>query len=113
MLPGTQRVVVTPGNNEKRQLAGAYDPLHQRLVYVEGDRKASWLFLHLLRALLVAYHRLPLDCPNENRIERLWLELHANVTRNHQCPTMRDLIAAVRRYLRERFDLIEILAYAA
>lgn len=147
MLPGTQRVVVTPGNNEKRHLAGAYDPIHQRLVYVEGDRKASWLFLHLLRALQDAYHgvrmiHLILDnyiiynsrvtrawlrehgvrlrlhflrpyCPNEIRIERLWLDLHANVTRNHPCPTMRNLIAAVHRYLRERFDLMELLAYAA
>ena len=43
MLPGTQRQILTPGKNEKRYLAGAYDPLRQRLVYVEGDRKASWL----------------------------------------------------------------------
>ena len=55
MLPGTQREVVTPGQNEKRHLAGAYDPAHQRLVYVTGDRKASWLFLNLLRALLDAF----------------------------------------------------------
>ncbi len=32
MLPGTQRLVLTPGNNEKRYLAGAYEPLHDRLV---------------------------------------------------------------------------------
>ena len=55
MLPGTQRLVLTPGNNEKRYLAGAFEPLHHRLVYVEGERKASWLFLNLLRALLEAY----------------------------------------------------------
>jgi len=41
MLPGMQRLVLTPGNNEKRYLAGAYEPLNRRLVYVEGDRKAS------------------------------------------------------------------------
>ena len=29
MLPGTQRLVLTPGNNEKRYLAGAYDPLER------------------------------------------------------------------------------------
>lgn len=55
MLPGTQRIVVTPGKNEKRFLAGAYDPVHGRLVYTAGERKASWLFLNLLRALLDAY----------------------------------------------------------
>ena len=58
-------------------------------------------------------HFLPPYCPNENRIERLWRDLHANVTRNHQCPTMDDLMAAVHRYLRERIDLSEVLAYAA
>jgi transposase len=147
MLPGTQRLVVTPGNNEKRYLAGAYDPIHQRLIYVEGERKASWLFLNLLRALLDAcreldvihlildnyivhksrltqawlrehgvrlrLHFLPPYCPNENRIERLWLDLHANVTRNHLCRTMGELMQAVHRYLAERFDLTEVLAYAA
>ena len=55
MLPGTQRLVLTPGNNEKRYLAGAYEPLNDRLVYVEGDRKASWIFLNLLRALNETY----------------------------------------------------------
>jgi transposase len=147
MLPGTQRLVVTPGNNEKRYLAGAYDPLHQRLIYVEGDRKASWLFLNLLRALLDAarglrvihlildnyiihksrltqawlreqgvrlrLHFLPPYCPSENRIERLWLDLHANVTRNHLCRTMAELLKAVHHYLATRFDLIEVLAHAA
>ena len=55
MLPGTQRLVITPDNNERRYLAGAYEPLRGRLVYVEGERKASWLFLNLLRALLESY----------------------------------------------------------
>ncbi len=41
MLPGVQRLVVTPGNNEKRYLAGAYDPIHQRLIYVEGDARRA------------------------------------------------------------------------
>lgn len=147
MLPGTQRIVVTPGKNEKRFLAGAYDPMHQRLVYVEGDRKASWLFLNLLRALLDAYrwaqtvhvildnygihkshlvqgwlkafgsklrlHFLPPYCPEENDIERLWLDLHANVTRNHRCSAMTALMQAVHGYLVRRFDLVKVTAYAA
>lgn len=138
MLPGTQRLVLTPGNNEKRYLAGAYDPANNRLVYVEGDRKASWLFLNLLRALIDAYdrgqtihvildnyiihkshvtkawlaefgdrlrlHFLPPYCPNENRIERLWLDLHANVTRNHRQRTIEALLDQVHGYLAERFD---------
>jgi len=147
MLPGTQREVVTPGKNEKRHLAGAFDPTHQRLVYVTGDRKASWLFLNLLRALLDAYrwarrihlildnyiihksrltrawlgrhgaklrlHFLPPYCPDENRIERLWLDLHANVTRNHRCRTIDELLREVHGYLARRFDLAQVIAYAA
>jgi transposase len=129
MLPGTQRLVLTPGNNEKCYLAGAYDPWNHRLVYVAGDRKASWIFLNLLRALLEAYdrtetihvildnyiihksrvtqawlaefgdrlklHFLPPYCPSENRIERLWLDLHANVTRNHRQRTIDALLDRV------------------
>jgi transposase len=147
MLPGTQRLVMTPGKNEERYLAGAYDPFRQRLIYVEGDRKASWLFLNLLRALVdgcrglrvihlildnyiihksgvtrawlrehgvrLRLHFLPPYCPNENRIERLWLDLHANVTRNHVCPTMAALLRAVHQYLAARFDLTAVVAYAA
>ena len=138
MLPGTQRLVMTPGNNEKRYLAGAYEPLRARLVYVQGDRKASWIFLNLLRALLESYedaetihvildnyiihksrvtqawlaqfgdrlrlHFLPPYCPNENRIERIWLDLHANVTRNHHQRTIEALLERVHSYLAERFD---------
>jgi hypothetical protein len=55
MLPGTQRLVMTPGKNQKDYLAGAYDPHRQAFVGVDGDRKATWLFLNLLRALWFAY----------------------------------------------------------
>lgn len=147
MLPGFQRLVMTPGKNEKRYLAGAYEPRTQRLVYVEGEGKASWLFLNLLRALLEAYQRartihvildnyvihksrmtlqylaghghrlrlhfLPPYCPNENRIERLWLDLHANVTRNHQQKTIRALMGRVHRYLGKRFTTERRLLLAA
>jgi hypothetical protein len=34
---------------------------------------------------------LPPYCPQENRIERLWQDLHRNVTRNHRCTTMDEL----------------------
>lgn len=138
MLPGTQRLVLTPGKNEKRHLAGAFEPRRGRLVYVAGDHKASWLFLNLLRALLEVYtaartihvildnfiihksrvtrawlaqfgqrirlHFLPPYCPNENRIERIWFDLHASVTRNHRQRTISALMGRVHDYLAERFD---------
>lgn len=137
MLPGRRRLVLTPGQNQKRFLAGAYDRRRQQLVYTEGDRKASWLFLNLLRVLLIAYARtrkiyvildnyiihksrwvegwlrqhghrihlcfLPPYCPQANRIERIWLDLHANVTRNHRCRDLVELMCHVHNYLQHRF----------
>jgi len=47
-------------------------------------------------------HFLPPYCPDHNRIERTWEDLHANVTRNHTCPTMKKLMGRVRYYLRRR-----------
>lgn len=49
----------------------------------------------------VRLHFLPPYCPDENRIERIWLDLHANVTRNHQCRTMDELMKEVRHWLRQ------------
>ena len=50
----------------------------------------------------VRLHFLPPYCPDYNRIERLWQDLHANVTRNHQCPGMTELMREVRYYLGKR-----------
>lgn len=47
----------------------------------------------------VKLHFLPPYCPDHNRIERTWLDLHANVTRNHCCPDMSSLMREVRAYL--------------
>jgi len=50
----------------------------------------------------VRLHFLPPYCPDHNRIERLWQDLHAHVTRNHRCPGMTALMREVRYYLRKR-----------
>jgi transposase len=47
----------------------------------------------------VALHFLPPYCPDDNRIERVWLDLHANVTRNHRCGGMEELMRSVIAYL--------------
>ena len=47
----------------------------------------------------VCLHFQPPYCPDDNRIERVWLDLHANVTRNHQFATMDDLMKEVRHWL--------------
>jgi transposase len=134
MLPRQQKEAVTPGQNEKRHVAGTLDARTGKLVWVWGDHRNSALFIDQLRTLAKAYprarkihvildnckahdsqatevalktaelkhielHFLPPYCPTHNRIERLWKELHANVTRNHTCSTMHELQNRVNHFL--------------
>jgi transposase len=137
MLTGQQKTVLTPGQNQKRYLAGALNARTGRLTWVEGPRKTSALFVSLVDHLVrrayarakrihlvldnfrihssraveaahrrwgdrVVFHFLPPYCPDSNRIERFWKDLHDNVTRNHTCRSMEELMAHVRRYLDQR-----------
>jgi hypothetical protein len=52
MLPGTQRLVLTPGRNVKRYLAMALDARTGGPTWVSGERKNSGLFIALLKGLL-------------------------------------------------------------
>jgi transposase len=45
----------------------------------------------------VELHFLPPYCPDHNKIERTWKDLHDNVTRNHRCTSMKQLMAEVRK----------------
>jgi transposase len=134
---GQQKEVRTPGQNQKRYLAGALNVRTQELLWVEGESKDSWLFVQLLGKLFLHYkeakrihvildnykihdselvawglleaggriqlHPLPPYCPQHNKIERLWQDLHSEVTRNHTCPDMDDLMACVRVFLLRRY----------
>jgi transposase len=136
MNRGTQKEVLTPGQNEKCYLAGALNARTGRLVWVGGEKKNSLLFIELLKELIrrnpkapvihvildnyrihdsravqaaltgwggrIKLHFLPPYCPNENRIERVWKDLHDNVTRNHRCRTMTELVQQVLVYLDQR-----------
>lgn len=136
MLPGQQKTVLTPGQNQKRYLAGAWNSQTGRLTWVEGERKTSALFISLVDHLLkryrrgqtlhlvldnfkihssraveaaqlrwqsrVKFHFLPPYCPDHNRIERYWKDLHDNVTRNHTCGTLEELMERVVNYLTQR-----------
>lgn len=136
MNRGTQKQVMTPGQNVKRYLAGALDAGSGLLTWVRADRKNSLLFIALAQKLAeqnprakrihlvldnfkihdskatraalaaldgrVALHFLPPYSPDGNKIERLWLDLHANVTRNHRCQSMTELMKRVYNYLRNR-----------
>ena len=50
----------------------------------------------------VVLHFLPPYCPDHNRIERVWRDLHDNVTRNHQCRSMKELMTEIYHWLRKR-----------
>lgn len=47
-------------------------------------------------------HFLPPYCPDHNKIERKWRDLHAAVTRNHRCKSMEELMDNVEKWLRQR-----------
>ena len=44
-------------------------------------------------------HYLPLYAPETNPIERVWWHLHDEITRNHRCQTMEELLGLVFRWL--------------
>ena len=129
MLRGEQAEVVTPGNNEKRYLAGSLDWRTGRLLVTEGKpyqgrntalfrrryrchkvihvicdnakshhakRVREYVVLHGGR---VQVHYLPAYAPQTNPIERVWWHLHEEVTRNHRCATMAELLNMVRNWL--------------
>jgi transposase len=99
-----------------------------RVIWAESERKDSGLFLAMLKKLLRAYpkkrkihssrrtrawlaehgerirlHFLPPYCPDNNRIERcVWRELHQNVTYNHACEDLDELMDEVIDWLRRR-----------
>jgi transposase len=50
----------------------------------------------------IRLHFLPPYCPKHNKIERVWEDLHGEVTRNHTCADMAELMREVRHYLRRR-----------
>jgi transposase len=54
-LRGQQPLVMTPGKNAKRYVAGAMDARTRKLVWVDADRKNSELFIALMQRLEAAY----------------------------------------------------------
>ena len=53
---------------------------------------------HHLRKISLQF--LPPYCPNENRIERVWKDLHDEVTRNHRHPKLEDLMKDVWKFVK-------------
>jgi transposase len=137
MQQGEQAEVVTPGDNEKRYLAGS---LHWRTGALVGavtgpSRNGPLVAAHLgaLARRLGRYkvihvlcdnakihkcaavdevvkahegrlvlHFLPRYAPECNPVERVWWHLREEITRNHTCQTMRELIDLVFAWLQGR-----------
>jgi transposase len=136
MRRGRQSAVETPGDNEKRYLAGSMNWRTGTLWVTEGPHRDGELFVrHLedLRLRLRRYrvihvicdnarfhrpekckrlqeylgrwghrivlHYLPLYAPETNPVERVWWHLHDEITRNHRCQTMEELLGLVFRWL--------------
>ncbi|MFQ5660202.1 MAG: IS630 family transposase [Gammaproteobacteria bacterium] len=57
MPRGQQTRIPTPGKNRKRYLAGALHAHTGKVIWVEGEKKNSFLFIRLLAALRRAYRQ--------------------------------------------------------
>src|SRR5439155_3301471 len=138
MRRGQQAEVETPGDNEKRYLAGSMNWRTGTLWVTQGTKRDGALFVqHLddLRRRLRRYkkihvicdnarfhqaakckrvaeylkrwghrivlHYLPLYAPGTNPLERIWWHLHDEITRNHQCRTIEELLDLVFRWLED------------
>lgn len=136
MRRGQQAEVETPGDNDKRYLAGSMNWRTGTLWTTQGKQRNGALFVrHLeeLRRRLRRYkkihvicdnarfhqaakckhlqeylkrwghrlvlHYLPLYAPETNPIERVWWHLHDEITRNHVCQTIEELVDLVFRWL--------------
>jgi len=121
MRRGQQAAVPTPGNNEKRHLAGSLVWRTGTLVVSPpGTRRDSELFVaHLddLRCRFRSVRRIHVICdnaafhksrrvqdylryaPETNPIERVWWQLHETLTRNHRCATIEELLADVYEWV--------------
>ena len=133
MAPGQRKKLLTPGQNNTCYAAGAYNPITDNLVVVDGPKNKTELFVRLCEQVASRYrgwgtvhlivdnycthtsqgtkqalrqlagkiqlHFLPPYCPDENDIERVWWDVHENVTRNHRCDTIDELLSQVYEYI--------------
>jgi transposase len=136
MRRGQQAEVGTPGDNDKRYLAGSMNWRTGTLWVTEGKHRDGELFVrhldelrrHLRRYRVIhvlcdnarfhkaktckrvqeylqrwghriVLHYVPLYAPETNPIERVWWHLHDEITRNHRCPTIEELLDLVFRWL--------------
>jgi len=135
MRRGEQAEVRTPGNNDKRHLAGSLvwrtgtlivsppsrrrnaelfvahlDDLRRRMrgytkVHVICDNAAFHRSKKVIAYLKewghrIVLHYLPRYAPETNPIERVWWRLHEDLTRNHRCKTIDELLDNVFAWIK-------------
>jgi hypothetical protein len=146
MRQGEQAEVVTPGDNEKRYLAGSLHWRTRALVgAVTGPSRNGPLVAAHLEALARRLGRyrvihvlcdnakihkcaavdkvvkaqegrlvlrfLPRYAPECNPVERVWWHLREEITRNHTCRTMQELIDLVFAWLQGRNPRVRVMVY--
>jgi transposase len=112
----TGELIVTEGTRRNAELFVAHlDDLrrrfrHYRRIHVicdnarfhtaQGSRVVRrYLAEHGDRIVL---HYLPAYSPQDNPIERVWWHLHEQITRNHQCRSIEELVKLTMAWLQER-----------
>ena len=77
-----------------------YDSQEEGLQDARRDNSSRrvWRYLRQQEGFFVLHFLSPYS-PEHNRIERLWQEVHKNVTRNHRCPSIEELMTRVGWYL--------------
>jgi putative transposase len=112
----TGEVVVTQGTRRNAELFVAHlEDLRRRFRYcrrihvicdnarfhtIEGSRVVrQYMNEHGDRIVL---HYLPAYSPQDNPIERVWWHLHEQITRNHQCQSIEELLKLTMAWLNER-----------
>jgi transposase len=136
MRKGQQAEVETPGDNDKRYLAGSMNWRTGTLWVTQGGKRDGALFVRHLEELRlrlrryrvihvicdnarfhqaatcqrvqeylqewghrIVLHYLPKYAPETNPLERVWWHLHDEITRNHQCQSLEELLDLVFRWL--------------
>jgi len=110
----TGKLFVTPGDSRDGKLFVTHlHDLRRRLrrykkIHVICDNAgfhwncwAVWEFVHRYGDRVVL-HFLPKYAPECNPVERVWWVLHEEITRNHQCQTLKELVDLAMRWLGEK-----------
>ncbi len=89
--------------DELRQRLRRYKKIHLILDNAKFpyDARVLWEFLGQHPDRFV-FHFLPKYAPELNPIERVWWVLHEQITRNHQCQSLAELVDLVFAWLQER-----------